>query len=323
MAVADDQVLAGQREFLAVQRGDALALGGTADNDLAALQRVHIKGVHGLADLQHDVVGDVHHVGDAAQAAQRQTAAHPAGGFPGGDVAHIVADVARAEVGRFHRDVQARVLIVAGGVIGGGHFQGLVQCRRDFPGNAQNALAVGTVGGDGDVKNIVVQPHNRLDGGAGDGVLGQIQQTVHLGAGIQVLVQAQFLAGAEHPVGLDAHEGLGLDFDAAGQRGAVQRGGGVHPGVDVGGAGGNLNVVAVIAAVHLADMQVGALLGHTLGDNADHNPGNFGGEVNQFLDLKAAVKQFLFQFFGGNVNIHILFEPAEWYFHLRSLPVSP
>ena len=319
IAVTDDKVLVGQRELLAVQCRDALTVRGAADNNLAAFQRIHIECVHRLTDFQHDVVGDVHHVGDAAQAAQGKAAAHPAGGFPGGDVAHIVADIARAEVGRFHGNVQARVLIIACGVIGSGHFEGLIQHGSNLAGDAENALAVRTVGGDGDVKDVIVQSDHLLNGGAGDGIFGQVEQSVNLGAGIEVLIEAQFLAGAEHTVGLNAHQGFGLNFDAAGQCGAVKRGGGVHTRINVGCTGGNLNVMAVIAAVHLADVQVGALLRDALGDNTDNDFGNFGGEVNEFLDLETAVKQLLFQFLGGNVNIHILFEPAEWYFHLRSL----
>ncbi len=76
-AIADDQVLQGQGKLLAVQRaGDLLAVLGTAHRK--TFQRVHIKGVHRLADFQHDIVGDIHHVGNAAQAAQGQLAAHPA-----------------------------------------------------------------------------------------------------------------------------------------------------------------------------------------------------------------------------------------------------
>ena len=64
--IADDQVIGGQLEVLLVQGGDLLTILGAADDDLAAFQRVHIEGVHRLADLQHDVVGDVNDVGDAA-----------------------------------------------------------------------------------------------------------------------------------------------------------------------------------------------------------------------------------------------------------------
>ena len=119
-------------------------------------------------------------------------------------------DVARAEVRRFHRDGKARVGGVGLGVVGGRHLQGLAQHGGHLPRDAQHALAVGAVGRDGDIEDVVIQPHHLLDGGAGDGVLGQIQQAVDFGTGIQVFIEAQFLAGAEHTVGFHAHQGLAL-----------------------------------------------------------------------------------------------------------------
>src|SRR5699024_5274066 len=187
----------------------------------------------------------------------------------------------------------------------------------------QHTLAVGTVGGNGNIKDIIVQAHHLLDGGAGNGILGQVQQTVHLGAGVQVLVQAQFLAAAEHTVGLHAHQGLGLDLDAAGQCGAVQSRRRVHTRVDVGRTGGNLDVMAVVAAIHLADVQVSPLLGHTLGDDTDNHFVDAGGQVDEFFYLETAVEELFLQFFGGNVDLYILFQPAEWYFHSRLPPLNP
>ena len=49
-AVADDEVVGRQGEFFFVQRCDLLAVFGAADEDLAAFQRVHVEGVHGLAN---------------------------------------------------------------------------------------------------------------------------------------------------------------------------------------------------------------------------------------------------------------------------------
>ena len=306
-AVADDQVVGGQLEVLLVQGGDLLAVFGAADDNLAAFQRVHIESMHRLANLQHDVVGDVNDVGDAAQAAQSQLAFHPARRWAGGDVVDIVADVARAEVRGFNGDGQAVIGSVGDGVVGGGHLEGLAQHGGNLAGNAQDALAIGAVGGDGDVKDVIVQADDLLNGGAGDGILGQVKQAVDLSAGIQVVVQAQFLAAAKHAVGLNAHQGLGLDLDAAGQRGAVQSGGGVHALVNVGGTGGDLDIVAILTAVYLADVQVGALLGDALGDNANNDLADLAAEINEFFDLKAAAKEFIFQLLCGDIDINILF----------------
>ena len=93
LGVADDQVVGGQLELLLVQRGDGLALLGAAHHNAAVGHGRQVKGVHGLADLQQHVVGDVHHVADAAQAHQRQMLLHPAGAFAGAQVAHVVGQI--------------------------------------------------------------------------------------------------------------------------------------------------------------------------------------------------------------------------------------
>ena len=80
----------------------------------------------------------------------------------------------------------------------------------------------------------------------------------------------------------------------------------MHTGVNIGGAGGNLNIVAVVAAIHLADVQVGALLRDTLGDNADNDLADLAAKVDEFLDFEAAVKQLALQLLGGDVDIYIL-----------------
>ena len=323
-AVADDEVVGRQGELFFVQRCDLLAVFGAADEDLAAFQRVHVEGVHGLANLQHDIVRDVNDVGDAAQTAQGQLTAHPAWGLARRDVADIMANVARAEILGLDADGQARIHIVADRVVGGGHLEGLVQHCCNLARNAEHTLAVGAVGRDGNIKNVVVKADDLLNRRAGDSVLRQIEQAVDLGTGVQIIVQAQFLTAAQHTVGLDAHQGLRLDFYAAGQRGAVECGGGVHTGVDVGCAGGNLDVVAVLAAVNLADVQMGALLRDTLGHNTDNDLGNLAAEVDQLLDLKAAAKELVLKLLRGDVDVNILLQPAEWYFHtLYSSPVNP
>ena len=172
--------------------------------------------------------------------------------------------------------------------------------------NAEHTLAVGAVGRDGNIKNVVVKADDLLNGRAGDSVLRQIEQAVDLGTGVQIIVQAQFLTAAQHTVGLDAHQGLRLDFYASGQRGAVECGGGVHTGVDVGCAGGNLDVVAVLAAVNLADVQMGPLLRDTLGHNTDNDLGDLAAEVDQLLDLKAAAKELVLKLLRGDVDVNIL-----------------
>ena len=80
----------------------------------------------------------------------------------------------------------------------------------------------------------------------------------------------------------------------------------MHTGIDVGGTGGNLDIVAIFAAIHLADVQMGALLRDTLGHNTDNYLGNLAAEVDELLDLKATAKELVLKLLCGHVNINIL-----------------
>ena len=307
LGVADDQIVGVQGELLLVEGGDLLALRSAADGDAAARHLIQVEGVHGLAHLQQGVVGDVHHVADGAQAAEGQMALHPAGRLAHPDVADIVCHVAGAEVGGLHLHAHRRVGVADGLVVHGRHMQGLAEDGGHLAGDAQHRLAVGAVGGDGDVEDVVVQTHHGGDVGAGDGVLGQDEQAVDLRTREQVVVQAQLLAGAEHSVGLDALHLAGLDPDAAGQGGAVQRGGHTVAQLHVRSAGADADVVAVAAAVHDALGQMGALLRLHLHDLTDDHLADAGVQRDQLLDLKAAGEELLFKLLCGNVNIDEFF----------------
>ena len=68
VGVGDDQVIGGQLTREAVERGDLLAAGRTAHDDLSASKQVQVKGMRRLAHLEHHVVADVRDVVDGALA---------------------------------------------------------------------------------------------------------------------------------------------------------------------------------------------------------------------------------------------------------------
>ena len=261
---------------------------GAAHINGAAGDLVQVKGVHGLTHFQQGVVGDIHHVADGAQAAQCQMALHPAGRLAHADVADIVCHVAGAQLRCLHLDGDGSVRLADSLVVHGWHVQGLAQNSSHLAGNAQNGLAVRTVGGDRDIKDVVVQTHHRGDVGAGDRILGQDEQAVDLRAWEQVVVQTQFCAGAQHTVGLHALHLAGLDGDAAGQGGAIQCGGHAIAQLHVGGTGADADLVAVSAAVHHTLGQVGALLLFHLHDLADDHLADAGIQRDELFHLEAA-----------------------------------
>ena len=261
--VADAQHGGGQLAVVAVQGLDDLALPGGADHDPAAVHAGEVKGVHGLAVLQHDVVGDVHDVVDGAHAGGAQPLSHPQGG--GGDlhVAHHAGGVPGAQ--RRVLNLHVQQLGDAGAVgaldLGGVEGEGPVEGGGGLTGQADDAQAVGPVGGDLELHDVVVQAQQGGDVVAGLGVLsGQVgvaledEDAVHHAVGPVVVGHAQLLVGAQHAVGGLAPQLAGGDVHAAGEPGVVLGHGHQVANGHVLSAGDNLDGLA--AHVHLADPHV-------------------------------------------------------------------
>ena len=165
MLVGDDQVIGGELADVAVQGGELLALLGPTDDDVAALHIAVVEGVHGLAVLQHHIVGDVHDVVDGADAHAPQPLPHPLGGGADLYVPHHPGGVPGHQVGGGSLDVQQvrqhavgaalhlRLMEGQGLLIGGGH----------LPGQADDAEAVRPVGGDLKLHHMVVGANDGLD----------------------------------------------------------------------------------------------------------------------------------------------------------------
>ena len=64
--------------------------------------------------------------------------------------------------------------------------------------------------------------------------------------------------------------------------------------------------MAIVTAVHLADVQMRSLLRDALCHNTDNDLGDLTAEVDQLLNLKAAAEEFILQLLRGDININIL-----------------
>ena len=158
MCVGDDQHAGIELAGGSVQGGESLAVFCTADDDPSALYIAVVKGVHGLAILQHDVVGDVHDVVDGTHAHGPQPLAHPQGGGADLYVAYHPGGVpgAQVRIGSLHVQQVAegagpaalhlRRMEGEGGAEGGGR----------LPRQTDDGEAVGTVGGDLKLHHVVV-----------------------------------------------------------------------------------------------------------------------------------------------------------------------
>ena len=144
--------------FLFVKRCQLFAGQGAANDDLMPAHPVQVKGVHGVAGLQHHKVGDIHDVVDASHAGGMQIGAQPQ--RRGGD-AHILDDapgIARAQVFIPYADPDVVCDIVRGvfPVIQGGQGERLIEHGGRLPGQAPDAQAVGPVGQHFHIDDLVV-----------------------------------------------------------------------------------------------------------------------------------------------------------------------
>src|SRR3989338_10093156 len=104
LGVGDDQVVGLQGTGHPVERGQLLAGLGGADDDFLFRQRVEVEGVRGVAELEQDVVGDVHDVVDGSDPAGFEALPQPVGRGLDFHVAQHQRHVAVAEVGRGNLD---------------------------------------------------------------------------------------------------------------------------------------------------------------------------------------------------------------------------
>ena len=146
--VGDQQVVGSQDAFHAVQGGELFARRGAAHEDVTVGHGVQVKGVQRLVELQHHIVGDIHHIVDGAQAGAGQAVLQPVGRGADFDAGDDRCGVAEAQVGVGDGDPRQGVHRRAGLVIGHGRrAHGLAGDGADFPGHAEDGQAVAPVGG--------------------------------------------------------------------------------------------------------------------------------------------------------------------------------
>ena len=216
----DDHAVGGtERALDAVQRHQLLALARPAGGQRPTGEQRTVVGVVGLAQLEHHVVGHVHHVVDGSHAGRDQTLGHPLrrrsqlhpGQHPGEEPATQVGglDVHTAQaVGRFARLVDGE----------GGHAERHPLVRGQVPCDAHDAERVGSVRQRVELVHHVARDAERLgDRGPRGGCVGQDQDP-----GV-VVTQLHLTGRAEHAVALLAAQLAPGDLHAAGHHGADGR----------------------------------------------------------------------------------------------------
>ena len=222
--VGDDQHRIVQHVLLAVQRGQLFALPRAAHDDGLVAHLGKVEGVHGLARLQHDEVGDVDDVVDGPHARAVEVFAHPL--RRGADLYFIndAGAVAGAVLGIFDDDggvVLKRALAV---LLDGDlrHHAMLAKHGGALAGDAPDAQAVRAVGENFIIDDVVAKAEHFLHIRAGLVLLLKDEDALVADVRIQPFRHVQFRAGADHALALHAAQLAALDL-AARQARAFQR----------------------------------------------------------------------------------------------------
>ena len=180
-----------------VEGDEGLALGpAPADEQAPARQAVEVVGVVGLAQLEHDVVGDVDHVADGPHPGHGEAPGQPGGRRADGDPGDGGAGEAGRQVGGLDRHGGLRPAVVRGQGRRVGDGEGQAEVGGQVAGDAGHRQGVGPVRGDVEVEHGVGvdaegvgQSHARL------GPVGLDDQDPGV-----VVGQAQLRRRAQHPL---------------------------------------------------------------------------------------------------------------------------
>ena len=312
--VGDHQHIGGQLPLHSVQGDDRLARFGVAHHDLAPLHILVVEGVHGLAILQHHIVGDIHDIVDGAHAAGPQPLPHPAGGGFDLNVFDHPRGVAQAEVGGLYLYAQVVADIVHRMLhLGNREMERLVEGSGGLPGQAGDRKAVRPVGSDLEFHTGVVEADGGLDVLSNFHIwLLENEDAILLGIGEVMGSEAQFREGTEHPVALLPPELTLADVFSPGQPGVVHGHRHIVSLVDILGASDNLDQLRT-AHIYLADKHV---VGVGVPDNllyaSNHHIFDFRALLFISLHLGAGHGHRLRELPGGHqADIHIIGQPLH------------
>ena len=310
--VGNQQVVAGQCAFHAVQGGELFAGGGATHYYMAVGNGVQVKSVEGLVKLQHHIVGNIHYIVDGAQAGAGKAVLQPVRRRANFDAGDDRGGVARAEVRVGYSNLGEGVHRGAGfGIADVRHAHGLAGDGADFPGDAEDGQAVAPVGGKFQLQKSVAQRF--LQGRANRRVVGQDDDALVLVADFQLGFRA------DHPRGHDAANARGFQLLAAPGVHIAQGGAGAGKADFL--AGGHIGRAAdhfqrrAVAGVNLAKGQrISVGMGPGRADIADDAalPTAAG---DNFANFNAGHREPVSQLSGRQGQVNVFGKPREWDAH--------
>ena len=322
--ISNHQHTALQVANITVQRGQLFAFLSLADNDLAGGNITVIKRVHGLAILQHDIVGDVNDIVNGTYAVGTQSLTHPLGRGADLDIGNHTGSVAVAQFrgGNFH------IQFVKDGTCIAALYHRLVMLHLHakssgrLTGQTDDGVAVGAVVCDLKFHDGIAVADHIVDIVTGFACLiVEDPNSVGENTGQIVLGQTQLSKGTQHAVGLfSAKLALG-DVYTAGKPGIMQCGGDQIAFMYVLGTGDDLYRF-FFAYIYLADPHMIGILMADDGNNAT-NLDIFDLGIHAFVGfdlLTKDSKSFHIFFVGDMGQIHeLLIDPISVEIHILSL----
>ena len=238
--VIDHEDVAVEFSLLSVKGREDLAILSASYDDLSAVNRVIVIGMHRLAVLHHDKVRDVDQVVDGADAEVGQTALHPAGRRADLHIGDNRSNIPRAQILclNVNGDEILRVLVKSMLHSNLWHDKRLSESHGRLSCNTEHAVAVNTVRGDLIVKVRIVKPQGFHRIGAKLQILCLVFRedidAVLRCFRIHVSCCTELLDAAHHADGRKSSHLAGLDLDAICRHRAAVMAAGNSPAVQAG-----------------------------------------------------------------------------------------
>ena len=170
-----------------------------------------------MTDFQKNIVCDINNRVNRAETAHGKSALHPLRAFKVLYIINVVTEIARAQilVDNLNRDIAVSFFGAVVGIIG--CFERLFEERRNLARDTENRLTIGTICGNRDIENVVVQAEIFHDILADGSVLGENENSVYGSALNPVVVNSKLAARAEHTVAHHILHLARLNFQTAGE----------------------------------------------------------------------------------------------------------
>ena len=307
LVIGNDQRIGTQADLLAIQQDQLLALFGHAHTN-AAIDFGKIEGMQRLAQLEHDVVGDINGGIDTADVRTTQAFDHPQRRRARQiDVADHSAEITRAGLGRqhFHRTC----LIVGRGDRMDCHLRNVSAIDgTDFTSQPRQRQAIATVGRQADLDGRVIQLQIITKIPTDRRICRQLHQTTVVVAHLQLGLRAQ------HAVGFDAAQLGLLDLEVTWQLGTDHGEWNLQARTHIGRSADHLEGFRTVTDLANAQLVgIGMLLGAQ--HLPDHHTTELAGNRGHRVHFEADHGQPRDQFVARNIRVYPSAQPLFTEFH--------